>query len=127
MTAGRPCPVHGSCRGCAVARKAEVQAAQEAQCDNCPFANSGPGLHLRQQLRPGRFREVQMAVLIGQPFWCHKTTDWERLDDEDADEYVATGKERHCGGALAFRRRLLDGRQAAGQRADRAARKGKGR
>ena len=73
------------------------------RCANCPFAPDGPGANLRRTLRPGRMREIQRAVLMGAPFWCHKTTDDEAWD-EDGDRYLGNGRERECGGAAEFRR-----------------------
>ena len=76
----------------------------EVQCDNCPFARRGPGARLARSLRPGRMAEIKRGVLMGAPFYCHKTTRDEGWDDED-EWYQATGRERICGGAVAFVRR----------------------
>lgn len=47
----------------------------ETPCDTCPFATSGPGLELRQTLRPGRWYEILTMLARGQEhFTCHKTT-----------------------------------------------------
>lgn len=83
---------------------------EEAMCDNCPFAPSGPGLALRKSLRPGRFNAIAQAVFQGIPFWCHKTTDWDAEENEDGDEYTLVGRERECGGSVAFRRRAQEAR-----------------
>lgn len=88
----------------------------EAMCANCPFDTHGPGLALRKSLMPGRFEEIAQAVWMGLPFYCHKTTRDEGFDD-DADDYVPQGTERHCGGALAFVRRARENRERADRRA----------
>ena len=44
-------------------------------CADCPFAKTGPGVHLRKTLRPGRWREITSGLLRGEHFNCHKTTD----------------------------------------------------
>lgn len=59
-------------------------------CDNCPFRTDVP-----PYLRPERVREIQHA-LVRSEFYCHKTT--EHRDDDG--EYVRTGNEIHCAGAL---------------------------
>ena len=46
-----------------------------AMCADCPFAASGPGLHLRKSLRPGRWREILAGLRRQEHFVCHKTTD----------------------------------------------------
>lgn len=46
----------------------------QAMCDNCPFADSGPGLHLRRSLAPGRWREITSGLRRDLSFNCHKTT-----------------------------------------------------
>lgn len=62
-----------------------------AMCADCPFASSGPGLHLRRTLERGRWREIQTALLNNQHFTCHKTT------DETGD-----GSKLMCAGAIAW-------------------------
>lgn len=72
-------------------------------CENCPFAASGPGLRLRQSLRPGRWREILLSVRLGQPFFCHKTTNWD-AQDEEGDSYIPQGKEQICAGSIEYLR-----------------------
>ena len=74
-------------------------------CDDCPFAESGAGLHLRQSLRKGRWRGILMSVRLGQPFYCHKTTNPE--GDNDDDTYTANGKEQLCAGSITYLRTVL--------------------
>lgn len=57
------------------------------QCADCPFANSGPGLHLRRSLGPGRYREILASLRRGNFFPCHKTTD----DTGDGSNLVCAG------------------------------------
>lgn len=77
------------------------------KCDNCPFATKGPGLRLRKSLRPGRWRGILMGVMMGQLFFCHKTTN-EDAQDADSDTYMPVGKEQVCFGSLEY---LRKGRQ----------------
>lgn len=44
------------------------------KCADCPFSKTGPGLHLRRTLRPGRWREILASLRRGEHFCCHKTT-----------------------------------------------------
>ena len=81
----------------------------EVMCANCPFASSGPGLALRNTLRPGRFNAIAQSVFAGDVFWCHKTTTEDGWDEEGED-YRGVGRERECGGAVAFRRRAQEAR-----------------
>lgn len=46
-----------------------------SKCADCPFASSGPGLHLRKTLDPGRWREILHGLRTDRHFHCHKTTD----------------------------------------------------
>lgn len=40
---------------------------------------------------------------MGQPFFCHKTTDWDAQDDDgDSDEYIPTGREQVCAGSIEY-------------------------
>ncbi len=45
------------------------------QCEDCPFAASGPGLRLRKSLQSGRWREILNLLRADKHFLCHKTTD----------------------------------------------------
>ncbi len=76
-----------------------------AMCNNCPFASKGPGLRLRKSLMPGRWRGILMGVLLGQAFFCHKTTD-DNAQDDDYDRYMPTGKEQVCFGSLEYIRKI---------------------
>lgn len=64
-------------------------------CPQCPFRTDIP-----PYLYPARVRQIEASLVHG-VFPCHKTTDWGDGDDGDGDtEYVPTGEERHCAGAL---------------------------
>jgi hypothetical protein len=67
-------------------------------CANCPFRND-----IRPYLRPERVREIE-ASLEQAEFPCHKTTDLS--DDSSEEEYVRTGNESHCAGALILLEKL---------------------
>ncbi len=60
-------------------------------CTDCPFASSGPGLHLRKSLQPGRFAGILAGLRRGEHFFCHKTT----AETGDGSNLV-------CAGALAY-------------------------
>lgn len=45
------------------------------KCEDCPFADNGPGLHLRKSLYPGRWREILASLRRDQHFICHETGD----------------------------------------------------
>ena len=78
---------------------------QAASCADCPFNETGPGRHLRNTLRPGRFDSILADLREGKVFLCHKTT------PETGD-----GSEKVCAGALAYQRRngcVPDGVQVA--------------
>ena len=75
------------------------------KCDNCPFATRGKGLHLRKSLRPGRWREIIRSIYLGQPFYCHKTVDWD-AQGEDSDDYRPTGNEQVCHGSIEYLRKV---------------------
>ena len=70
-------------------------------CDNCPFHETGPGRQLRDSLAPGRWDGIIRAVLIGAPFYCHKTTEFDD-DDEESDTYRPKGREQLCAGSVAY-------------------------
>src|SRR6185437_425437 len=46
----------------------------KSKCQDCPFATSGPGLHLRRTLHRRRCREILKGLQRGEHFLCHKTT-----------------------------------------------------
>jgi hypothetical protein len=63
-------------------------------CPMCPFRSDIP-----PYLNRGRVREIQQSLYDGGQFPCHLTTDWG--DDDDAEhDYIPTGHEVHCAGAL---------------------------
>lgn len=60
-------------------------------CANCPWNETGPGRRLRDSLMPGRWQEIVRAMLAGEHFTCHKTT-----------EETGDGSRLLCAGALRF-------------------------
>ncbi len=42
-------------------------------CEDCPFNADGPGLHLRESLRPRRWLDILRALRHDGHFICHKT------------------------------------------------------
>lgn len=64
------------------------------QCDNCPFATSGPGLRLRRHLNPGRWRGILAGLRNETHFVCHKTAEYE------GDEDVLVGPALVCAGSI---------------------------
>lgn len=58
-------------------------------CPKCPFRNDIPAY-----LTEERVREIE-ASLVRSEFPCHKTT-----EHDDEGDYVPTGDEMHCAGAL---------------------------
>ena len=75
----------------------------EKPCANCPFRGDDAAIHLS----PKRLAGIKNAVLLGQPFHCHKTvhadaTEW--IVDEDGFEQPQKGEHwRECAGALDYR------------------------
>ena len=63
----------------------------ERQCDNCPFADVGSGVHLRESLGVPRFRSILNSLLNGAPFMCHKTS-----------KETGDGTDLYCAGALDY-------------------------
>lgn len=57
------------------------------KCDDCPFMNSGKGLHLRKSLRPGRWRSILAGLRNQEHFYCHKNVEWE----DEEEEVVVSG------------------------------------
>lgn len=53
----------------------ELKYMMAKKCSDCPFASSGPGLHLRKSLKRGRWRSILADLRNGKHFTCHKTTD----------------------------------------------------
>lgn len=66
-----------------------------APCANCPFNDDGAGLHLRNSLARGRWREITTGLRRGEHFTCHKTT------GETGD-----GSNLMCAGAIAYQEKL---------------------
>jgi hypothetical protein len=60
-------------------------------CDDCPFQDSGAGLHLRHSLGKGRWEQIKRSLLNGKTFECHKTT-----------RATGNGTNLYCAGALYF-------------------------
>jgi hypothetical protein len=88
-------------------------------CGNCPFLKDGA-----IELAPGRLAGIIETLVTDDhsTFYCHKTVhncrtggDW----DEDGD-YVASGQESTCAGALIFLEKL--GRPSVGMRVGRVLR-----
>ena len=88
--------------------------AMKKMCADCPFGNSADQLHMRESLRPGRFKELCQSVFAGAYFPCHKTTEF-----DDDGELVPSNKERMCKGALEFVQRAVANREKSEQRAER--------
>jgi hypothetical protein len=69
----------------------------EVKCSDCPFASSGPGLHLRKSLARGRWREILLSLRMDGHFHCHKTTH----ETGDGSELLCAGslewQEKHIG------------------------------
>lgn len=65
-------------------------------CNDCPFRITG-GI----RLEPGRAREIAENAVAwnGESFHCHKTTHGE---EDDNGNYITTGHEQQCAGAVAF-------------------------
>lgn len=63
----------------------------DTPCADCPFNRSGPGLHQRRSLAPGRWREITTALRNDNYFLCHKTT-----------HETGNGTSLVCAGALAW-------------------------
>jgi len=49
----------------------DARRAMPKACDNCPFVCAARG---EDYLRPGRLDGIKLAVFMGKPFHCHKTT-----------------------------------------------------
>jgi hypothetical protein len=58
-------------------------------CVDCPFNDSGPGLHLRNSLRRARWRGILYDLRHDKGFHCHKTT-----------EETGNGTNLLCAGAI---------------------------
>jgi hypothetical protein len=66
----------------------------DRKCDNCPFASSGAGRHLRKSLGRARWEEICDGLRSDQHFYCHKTVSY----DDDGEPLPGTGKV--CAGSL---------------------------
>lgn len=60
-------------------------------CEDCPFADSGPGLRLRKSLRRGRWAEIIESLHNDAHFLCHKTT-----------HATGNGSELICAGSIEY-------------------------
>ena len=89
--------------------------AVKEMCHDCPFGNSEAQRHMRNSLRPGRFEEIAQSVWQGAFFACHKTT---RGEEDDEGNYIYTGKEKQCRGAIEFVERVAANRNEAERRAE---------
>lgn len=68
-------------------------------CGNCPFLKRRP-----IPLHSGRVEEIRDALVEGDSlFHCHKTVDYDDLDEEGNGQ--PTEKTRHCAGALILMRK----------------------
>jgi hypothetical protein len=67
----------------------------KSKCCDCPFADSGAGLHLRKSLGRGRWREILASLRDEKTFPCHKTT---KYDDDEGEALPGTGL--LCAGAI---------------------------
>ena len=75
---------------------------RETMCDNCPFAEDGPGLFLRRSLAPRRWDEIITGLHKGQHFLCHKTT--ADAEDDDEGNEVRYPHAMICAGARYYQR-----------------------
>jgi hypothetical protein len=48
-------------------------------CKNCPFLLRRQG---KAYLHPQRYEDILFCVALGQPFWCHKTVNYDSSDGE---------------------------------------------
>lgn len=69
-------------------------------CKDCPFRSD-----IAFFLHKRRRQEIAASLLFGDStFACHKTVDYNRWDDDRAEdeeaEYTHSGDEQHCAGAL---------------------------
>ncbi|MBM4574815.1 hypothetical protein GS896_27545 [Rhodococcus hoagii] len=63
-------------------------------CVDCPFRTD------RQPfLRPDRAAEIADALEAGEPFWCHKTVEYD--EDQAGESVTNTDGSTFCAGALA--------------------------
>lgn len=61
-------------------------------CANCPFLLRRQG---NSYLHPQRYEDILFSVCLGQPFWCHKTVEY----DDDGPLMFKTSY-RMCAGAI---------------------------
>ena len=70
-------------------------------CDNCPFRTDGNQVLIGEE----RLEDIKEGKRLGQPFFCHKTVDYNLVGDPNTDDegiYIRTGHEKECAGALEF-------------------------
>lgn len=69
-------------------------------CAQCPFRTD-----IKPYLRPERAEEIGEALLAGQTFTCHKTVDYDLIEEDDEGcetHYLGGDKDQHCAGAMIF-------------------------
>lgn len=66
---------------------------KKKMCENCPFRTDGKEI----KLYPGRLEGIKEAVVLSQPFPCHKTTGFGETPKEKWVE---------CRGAIDYRERM---------------------
>lgn len=71
----------------------------DRMCDNCPFADEGPGLQLRLSLGRKRWETILSGLRRGEHFLCHKTTSGE---EDGEGNYIRTGDEKICAGSRLY-------------------------
>lgn len=66
------------------------------RCVDCPFTAAENG---RDYLAKGRLDDIKFSISLGQPFYCHKTVQKTRSDEENP---VWHPDWRMCKGAIDF-------------------------
>lgn len=69
-------------------------------CAKCPFRSD-----IKPYLTKGRVREIERS-LVRAEFPCHETTYRTGGDETEDGDYVRSGKESHCAGALILLEKL---------------------
>lgn len=76
-----------------------------APCGDCPFRTDRPF-----SLHPQRAQEIADALEAEQTFWCHKTVDYDAMEDgeeeEDSPRGAAVDRAQHCAGAMIVLERM---------------------
>lgn len=70
-------------------------------CSDCPYVEGG------LVLAPGRLEELKEGLMQDRPFFCHKTIDYRREEDNHCEEDGRqwAGTESYCFGAIAWQLR----------------------